>query len=351
MTNAIACPNCFSNWGFRQSIARNSKVSPAVCPMCATIGPLIDRVGLQEAMYEFFVAGSYLPETMAPVYQVNDRNPNPARFDLTLDDDAKLACALTSDVIFDYGPAMWRFGEVNLKHAFDEGGSHREEAALNFVARAPRIELPIGTRLFRVRKNPKVDETITTAAAFDPPPAQIVRSPGRWDDGQAAVLYASDDIELCLHECRVLLADEIIVASLATALPLKLLDLTADFDGIPSTPFDDPGIFARFLSLSRNEQWLDHARAVSRAAFQAGLDGIRYKSYYGQAKQQSGALNVALFGRPIEAGTMTIESVNRVRLTDAHYQFSFGPVLYCDSEMEEELARMIGETEGGTTDF
>lgn len=349
MNNAVACPKCFSNWGFRHAVANHAVGCEDVCPRCSSVGSTIDCANLKEAIQTFFVTGSYVAETMAPVYQVNDCNPNPARFDVTLNNDAKLACSLTAQVIFDYGPPLWRVGEVDLKHAFDEGGEIRDAAARAFVANAPRVELTTGTHIFRIRKNPQPDETIATATAFDPPPQHIKRSPGRWDDGHAAVLYASDDIELCLHECRVLIADEVVVASLRTVRPLTLLDLTADFPLIGPTPFQDPKIFARFLSLSRHEQWLDHARVVARAAEAAGLDGIRYTSYYAQAKHNSDALNVALFGRVIEAGDLAIEAVNRVRLTDALYQFSFGPVLYHDTEMEAELARMLEDIDAGDT--
>lgn len=334
---AIACPKCFANWGFRQVVVSHADLLDAACPRCAQFGPLINGEKLAEAIHAFFAVGSYIAESMAPVYQVNRLNPNPARFDVTLDADAKLACALTGEVIFDYGPPLWRIGEVDLKHAFDEGGHQRDKAASGFVASATKVELPAGTRLFRIRKNPKGDETIATSAAFDPPPPHISRSPGRWDDGDTAIFYASNDIELCLHECRILIADETVVATLSTARPLVLLDLTAEFAVVGATPFEDPGIFTRFLSLSRNSQWLDHARAVARTAQAAGLDGIRYTSYYAQAKHQSEALNVALFGRPLEAGDLVIESINRLRLTDARYAFSFGPVLYRDREMQAEI--------------
>jgi hypothetical protein len=293
-------------------------------------------VNLIEAIQEFFVSGSFIAETMASVYQVNDSNPYPAQFDSTLHADAQLASAITGRVIFHYGPPMWRVGEVDLKHAFDSGGDEREAAVRGFVEKAPQVELPVGTRLFRIRKNPEPNESIATPASFDPPPSHIQRSPGRWDDGRKPVLYASDDIELCCHECRVLVADEIVVATLLTARPLVLLDLTAEFSSVGATPFDDPNIFARFLSLSRETQWLGHARTVARTAQAAQFDGIRYTSYYAQAKKQPEALNVALFGRPLEAGYLTIESVNRLRLTDVQYAFSLGPVLYQDHEMQAD---------------
>jgi len=337
----IACPRCFANWGFRCVVAQHADLPDAACPRCAEVGPLISGEQLTQAIHAFFVGGSYIAETMSPVYQVNKYNPDPAQFDFTLDADAKLACALTGEVIFDYGPPLWRVGEVDLKHVFDAGGDRREMASYDFVARGPKVTLPIGTQLFRVRKNPRSDETIATAAAFDPPPAHIERPPGRWDDGVTPVLYASDDLELCIHECRVLLADETVVATLSTVRPLALLDLTAEFTAAGVTPFEDPGIFAEFLSRSRHTRWLDHARSVARAAQAAGLDGIRYTSYYAQAKHKSRALNVALFGRPIDAGDLKIISVNRIRLTDAQYRYSFGPVLYHDSKMQAQLEELL----------
>lgn len=317
----------------------------AVCSRCGEVGPLISKEKLAEAIHIFFVDGSYVAETMTSAYQVNKSNPDPARFDFTLDANAKLACGITGEVIFHYGPPLWRIGEVDLKGAFDEGGDEREMASIGFVRRAPKVTLPIGTRLFRIRRNPTGDETIATAVAFDPPPSYIERSQGRWDDGIKPVLYASDDIELCIHECNVLIADETVVATLSTVRPLVLLDLTAEFPVAGATPFEDPAIFARFLCLSRDSRWLDHARTVARAAQAAGLDGIRYASYYAQAKHHSKALNIALFGRPLEAGDLAIVSVNRLRLTDAHYKYSFGPVLYTDSEMRAELDETIARVE------
>lgn len=289
----------------------------------------------------FFVSGSYIAESMAPVYQSNSVNSDPARFDPTLEPDAQLARALTGEVVFHYGPPLWRVGEVNLKHEFAEGGEIRERAARGLVAAAHSMFLPVGTRLFRIRKNPKADESIVTPAAFDPPPAEIAREPGRWDDGSLPVLYASDDIELCLHECRVIVADEIVVATLQVARPLKLLDMTSQIEDGGPTPFEDPNIFARFLSLNRDADWLGYARTVSRAAHAAGFDGIRYTSYYAQAKHDASALNVALFGRPISEGALSLQSVNRLRVTDARYAYAFGPVLYRDSAMQGEIEAFI----------
>jgi hypothetical protein len=332
----LACVDCFTNTGFREILGANSG-ERAVCPRCGSLAAMVDAESLTEAMHSFFVSGSYIAETMASVYQINDRNPDPARFDTTLETDAQLACKLTGRVIFHYGPPLWRVGETDLKSECDLGGAIRTAALESLITIVPRITLPAGARLFRIRRNPEPDETIATTAAFDPPPITVPRSPGRWDDGITPMLYASDDIELCLHECRVTLADEIVVATLSCEREITLLDLTADIPFGPSTPFEDPNIFAAFLSLSRDEKWLDHARSLSVVARDAGLNGIRYTSYYAQAKHDSSALNVALFGRPLAAGMISLQSVNRIRLTDARYSYTFGPVLYNDSAMKDEM--------------
>jgi hypothetical protein len=39
------------------------------------------------------------------------------------------------------------------------------------------------------------------------------------------VLYASSDLEVCIHECRFAADDELFVASLEPVRPLRLLDL------------------------------------------------------------------------------------------------------------------------------
>ncbi len=324
-TEPIACVECFTNTGFR-SVVATLGCEPKVCPRCQNLAIAIDVVALAKAVQQFFVQGSFVVGTMAPIFQVNTSNPNPACFDPTLQLDASLASMLTGQTVFYNAPHLWRIGETNLKYEFDKGGTARLSALENLVSRVPRLVIPSGTSLFRIRCNPVLDMTIVTAEAFDPPPASVERVPGRWDDGLSPILYASDDIELCLHECRVALGDEIVVATLRCERDIKLLDLTADIACTDPSPFDDPNIFVSFLSISRDENWLNYARSVAAAAQLCGLAGIRYKSYFAQAKQKKNAINVALFGRPLAEGLLSLQSINNVRLTDAQYNYALGPV-------------------------
>lgn len=336
----VCCPNCFTNFGMRETAARLARRQGGQCPACGRQGDLkLSRTRLEEVVVRFFVSGSYISETFAPVYQVNSLNPSPATFDPTLATDAALACRLTGQVVFHYGPPLWRLGMTEHYYEFEAGGEQRSRAAAALVAASAPLTLPSGSPLFRIRLNVKADEQISTATAFDPPPASVVRDPGRWDELNHPVLYVSDDIELCLHECRATIADEIVVATLHPTRDLRLLDLATPISATPGTPFDDPNIFVGVMCRSRGP-WLEHCRAISRAAKAAGYDGIRYESYYSQAKHAQKSLNLALFGKPLQEKLMVIGSVNRLRISDMAYQFEFGPVLYQDSQMRAELAGM-----------
>jgi RES domain len=324
-TEPIACVECFTNTGFRCVVATLG-CEPEVCPRCQNLAIAIGVEALAKAVQQFFVQGSLVVGTMAPIYEVNTKNPDPACFDPTLQLDASLASMLTGQTVFYNAPPLWRVGETNLKYECDKGGTARTSALENLVSRVPRLVIPSGTSLFRIRSNPELDVTIVRPEAFDPPPASVERVRGRWDDGSSPVLYASDDIELCLHECRVAVGDDIVVATLRFERDIKLLDLTADIACADPSPFEDLNIFAEFLSISRDENWLSYARSVAAEAQRCGLGGIRYKSYFAQAKQKTSSKNVALFGRPLAAGLLSLQSINNVRLADAQYKFALGPV-------------------------
>jgi hypothetical protein len=335
---ALACPACFINHGFVQVAKRHARRLVGPCPNCGASGELkLNRPRLSQALVEFFVRGSLVAETYAPVFQVNDRNPHPARLDPTIADDAALACRLTGLVVFNYGPPLWRLGITTHWEAFNAGGDRRRVAAEALVQHAAKAVIPAATHLYRIRLNVKADEGIADAETFDPPPPNVVREQGRWDEPSSPVLYVADDLELCLHECRVTISDEIVAASLTTTRDIQVLDLTADMPLQGGTSFDDPNVFIGVMCRSRG-YWLDYCREIARATRAAGYDGIRYKSYYSQAKGDRSAVNLALFGRPISDGWLRIESVNRISITDMRYRFEFGPVLYRDQRMREEVA-------------
>jgi hypothetical protein len=91
------------------------------------------------------------------------------------------------------------------------------------------------------------------------------------------------------------------------------------------------------------------ARTLAEAARNAGFDGVVYPSYFSllrlgrmplettygishrrinelQDHEQSKTIpNLALFGRPIESGTVTVKCIDRLVIGRVGYEYHFGP--------------------------
>ena len=172
---AVACPGCFRNYGFRQVVLALCRPMEGPCPRCGSFDDLkVDLEGLKLATRNFFVSGSYISETSAPVYQVNETNQDSAPFDLTLQSDVELVGRLTKLTVFQYAPQLWRLGMTTHYHDFQAGGERRRRMAERLVEAANSVVVSEEALLFRIRLNLKADELkrITSAATFDPPRLQ-----------------------------------------------------------------------------------------------------------------------------------------------------------------------------------
>ena len=172
-----------------------------------------------------------------------------------------------------------------------------------------------------------------------------------FDADQQPALYASPDLQTCLHECRVTAEDDLFVATLRTARDLELLDVAALLDeprGV--TEFESLDLAVNMLFLA-GEHSYPIAREISRAARSAGFDGMVYPSYfsmlrngvkpfettygishrripqYREFEEAKVSANFAIFGRPIEEGLVDVCCINRVVLSTVLYSVNFGPVM------------------------
>jgi hypothetical protein len=162
-------------------------------------------------------------------------------------------------------------------------------------------------------------------------------------------MYASQDLQVCVHECRVTAEDELYLATLAPTRELRLLSLTELLHEEGVTEFDSLDMAVHMLFLAGNHSY-EIARKIARAAQTAGFDGLVYPSYFsllrtggmpfqtvlGMSLRRSSAAidfekskiigNLALFGRPIEQGIVSVRCINRLILSQVAYGFLFGPV-------------------------
>jgi hypothetical protein len=173
-----------------------------------------------------------------------------------------------------------------------------------------------------VRLNPP---ELSAKGTFDTPPLSAKKDFGRFDDVGTPIFYGAFDIETCLHECRVALVDEVILATFEAAKPLLVLNL---FDAIADPQPPDPWnsveiLMNKLCSSSANEY--KKCRTIAEAVRNAGYEGILVRSYYSQVKGKPLA-NILLFGFPEAEQKIKLHSLNRIKLDKVEYAFTFGPV-------------------------
>ena len=163
-------------------------------------------------------------------------------------------------------------------------------------------------------------------------------------------MYGSQDMDICIHECRATVEDEIFVATLQVGTDLQLLDLSELIEEDVSE-FESIDMAVHMLFLGGAHSY-DIARDIAKAAKAKGFDGVVYPSYFSlirtggvpfetvyglsvrqfpEAKKYAKAqtiANFALFGRPIEGGAVRARCINRLVLTQIGYRGHFGPVEY-----------------------
>jgi hypothetical protein len=163
------------------------------------------------------------------------------------------------------------------------------------------------------------------------------------------VLYASPLIDLCVHECRYTIEDDLFVAALNPKRELRLLDLTAIL-AEDTTEFESLDIAVNMLFLGGKVAY-DAARAIARGARDCGFDGLVYPSYfsghyhgerpfqtnYGISRrrftdainheQSLSVPNLALFGYPIADGKLEVDTINRLVIGRVTYEFHHGPAI------------------------
>jgi hypothetical protein len=318
------------------------------CPQCgSSTGKKLDAPRASRLAFEFFVRGT-LHRTKfggAPVLQFNAHQKTSVTFEEKLQEDAKLIADAIGIGFFHYGPRLWMVGEVEPLKSL-ESPEERKGVLARILTEYPTRRLNPGDLFYRLRINPCRP---AQEAEYDSPPDELIGR-GRLDSSDVPVLYASQDLEVCIHECRATVDDLIFVATLTPNRELRVLDLTELLEE-DATEFESLDMAVHMLFLA-GEHSYEISRALAREAQEKGLDGIVFPSYFSMIR--TGAIpfetvyglsvrrlppfrervlaqtirNLAFFGRPISAEAIKIECVNRVVINHAAYGLSYGPVEY-----------------------
>jgi hypothetical protein len=278
--------------------------------------------------------------------QFNKRQPTSIDVAPWLEPDLRLIEKTLQVGFFHYGPRLWMVGEVEPLKALQEP-STRPGVISRILNEYPGRILDTDECFYRLRKAPAHPDDFRE---YDPPPGEKLGE-GRFDTAELPILYGSQDLEVCLHECRVAADDEAYIATLVPLRRLRLLNLAeALWEEEHVTEFESLDMALHMLFLAGRHSY-EVSREIANAAHKCGFDGLVYPSYftllrtgatpfetiYGlshrifrgfrEYARKNTISNLALFGRPVTDGSVTVQCINRVILNKVEYKLHFGPLL------------------------
>jgi len=300
-----------------------------------------------EVAHRFFVNGTIHRVNYggAPLIVFNDRQKTSIEFPNWLEADVKTIERVLGVGFFLYGPRLWMVGEIEPLKALQEP-EKKDMIVARILREYPSKTLSPADYFYRIRIEPKDP---SDPSEYDSPPDNLVGN-GRLDAHGLPMLYASQDIQICVHECRVTVDDTVYVATLASTRELKLLDLTHLLKE-EETEFESLDLAVHMLFLAGKHSY-KLASSIAESAQQAGFDGVVYPSYFSLVRTgsrpfetiygmsirripqlsmhaQSQILpNLALFGRPIASLGVEVKGINKLILNRVEYDLLFGPVGY-----------------------
>lgn len=347
MTDVELCSNCFHDQGLRLDAERLGIADSSSCPKCSSMaGRKLNADLVVSLAHRFFVWGTLqrCDYGAAPLVQFNQSQVTSIGTSSWLEEDVRLFETTLNVGFFYYGPRLWMVGEVEPLKALQEQSS-RASIINRILAEYPSTYLRVGQFFYRVRRDPGTPEDFNE---YDSPPLALART-GRLDAADFPVMYASQDLQVCVHECRATAEDELYVATLSPTRDLRLLDLSALLQEEKVTEFESLDMAVHMLFLAGKHSY-EIARDIARAAHSVGYDGVVYPSYfsllrsggmpfettYGISHRRVPELhdheraktipNLALFGRPVEERKVQVRCINRLILSHVQYGFHFGPV-------------------------
>jgi hypothetical protein len=348
---AVLCSNCFVDEGLRIDAYKHGLEQDGNCPNCSSPnGRKLTKDHVESLAWRFFVSGTTIRTEYgaAPVIQFN--NHHYGKSDIApspwLKNDIKLIEDAAKIGFFHYGPRLWMVGEVEpLKALLDP--TKRSQMIQRVLTEYPVETLAKDSAFYRLRVSPQHP---ANPDEYDSPPVMLAGK-GRLDSVGFPVMYGSQDIDICIHECRATAEDDTYVATLKPQRDMRLLDLSHHLKE-DATEFESLDMAIHMLFLARSHSY-DISRAIAVAAKDAGFDGLIYPSFFSLVRtggrpfetayglslrrfhpeaekyaQSFTIPNFALFGRPLQELSVRVHCINRLVLTQIGYRVHFGPVTY-----------------------
>jgi len=364
----VLCSDCFQDEGLKLDSYAIGIEDKTKCPNCVSKnGHKLTKELLQQLVYRFFVRGTIEKCEYGgfPLIQFNEQHFNNSDIDVSpwLSEDVKLIEKAGEIGLFYYGPRFWMFGEIEPLKSL-QNDTERDKIIEKILALYPVRKISSKEYFYRVRINPKVPHDFSE---YDAAPDTCLGR-NRFDEVDFPVLYGSPDLELCIHECRATVEDNLFVGKLVPKQTLQVLDLTALIDE-DETEFESLDMAIHFLFLAGKHSY-PICRQIARKVKEQGLDGIIYPSYFSYVRtgaipfetvygmsirripelkdfaQSQSIPNVILFGRPIKDGKIVVDCINKVIIDRVGYDLTFGPAYhkaFVEDEYVEEKKKAFEE--------
>lgn len=347
----LLCSDCFTDEGLRIDAFKLGIEQHGTCPNCQNSdGRKLTKKLIESLAWRFFVSGTTVrcDYGAAPVIQCNEHHFGKSDISPStwLEGDIKLLENAGQLGFFHYGPRLWMVGKIEpLDDLQDE--SKRSQIINRVMEEYPEKTIARGAKFYRLRVSP---QRPADPLEYDSPPIALAGK-GRLDSPGLPIMYGSQDIDICIHECRATTDDDIYVATLEPQRDLRLLDLTHVLEEDVSE-FESLDLAIHMLFLARSHSY-GISREIALEAKNKGFDGIIYPSFFslirtgGHPFETAYGLslrrfhpekekyaeaytipNFALFGRPLESGLVSIKCINRLVLTQVGYRGHFCPVEY-----------------------
>lgn len=209
----VACSKCFSDQGLHLDAFKRGTKDSSACPNCGSNdGRKLTEKILHSIALDYFVRGSMHRSDYggASVIYANDSKPTDITFPPSLKNDVPIIERITKLGLFRSAPRVWRLGHISPLQQL-EAAETRQSVISRILDEYPAILVYPQEFTYRIRKTPNEPEQ---HHEYDSRPRGISEDHGRFDSDEFPVMYASPDLQLCIHECRVTAEDELYVATL-----------------------------------------------------------------------------------------------------------------------------------------
>jgi hypothetical protein len=278
----LLCSECFADQGLKLAAAQIGVQSSAACPHCGSAGGAkLDKWLIRDLAVRFFVQGTLQRADYgaAPIIQCNDgRAGGELELPMPLQADADLIERSAGVGLFLYGPRDWMLGGVEPLVELQDPA--RRDPVVERILREYPVRLVNENDIFyRLRRNPRAP---AEHGEYDSPPPSARVEGYRLDCPTLPVLYASQDVEVCIHECRVTVEDDLFLATLQPKKALRLLDLSETLEETV-TEFESLDMAVHMLFMAGKHAY-PITRAIAERAKEHGFDGVIYPSYFSMVR-------------------------------------------------------------------